>query len=361
MKVLLHGDSPFEWQVALSFYRRSASKGYFYACSSLSSTTGIIYILFKIRIKPDLGGRGIMLSNIIDMLDYIKKQLPWLEIQEYDINNEGWDNAVLIINKEWIFRFPRSEDTAQHLLNEKLLLDFLQTEISYLSIKLPKYRLIFKDNRPICCYYSLINGVPLSPSILYELDDQTQNQIAFQISSFLTMLHKVDLEEIHSIELKDNQGYTYWKEHWENIKKLVYPYLTEQECQKITNMFESFLNQISINPLPKTIIHGDLTHKHILFDINKKQISGIIDFGDIQLGDPAYDLSGLYWDYGEQFFNKILNYYSYPFKDLNYPIDKRVTSFYGKRLIFHDLLYAIEKKSVKDFNNGLKLLKQSLV
>ncbi|MED4357696.1 hypothetical protein P9213_14080, partial [Geobacillus stearothermophilus] len=39
MKVLLHGDSPFEWQVALSFYRRSASKGYFYACSSLSSTT----------------------------------------------------------------------------------------------------------------------------------------------------------------------------------------------------------------------------------------------------------------------------------------------------------------------------------
>ncbi|WP_172796448.1 hypothetical protein, partial [Geobacillus subterraneus] len=38
------GDSPFEWQVALSFYRRSASKGYFYACSSLSSTMGYIYI-----------------------------------------------------------------------------------------------------------------------------------------------------------------------------------------------------------------------------------------------------------------------------------------------------------------------------
>ncbi|RLQ03873.1 hypothetical protein, partial [Geobacillus stearothermophilus] len=45
MKVLLHGDSPFEWQVALSFYRRSASKGYFYACSSLSSTTG--YTIFN--------------------------------------------------------------------------------------------------------------------------------------------------------------------------------------------------------------------------------------------------------------------------------------------------------------------------
>ncbi|MED3769617.1 hypothetical protein, partial [Geobacillus stearothermophilus] len=42
MKVHWHGGSPFEWQVALSFYRRSASKGYFYACSSLSSTTGYI-------------------------------------------------------------------------------------------------------------------------------------------------------------------------------------------------------------------------------------------------------------------------------------------------------------------------------
>ncbi|WP_206741754.1 hypothetical protein, partial [Geobacillus sp. CAMR5420] len=48
MKVLLHGDSPFEWQVALSFYRRSASKGYFYACSSLSSTTGKYYTFLTI-------------------------------------------------------------------------------------------------------------------------------------------------------------------------------------------------------------------------------------------------------------------------------------------------------------------------
>ncbi|MGG3725225.1 hypothetical protein ABES20_14860, partial [Geobacillus stearothermophilus] len=54
MKVLLHGDSPFEWQVALSFYRRSASKGYFYACSSLSSTTGY-YILTRKEPYRELG------------------------------------------------------------------------------------------------------------------------------------------------------------------------------------------------------------------------------------------------------------------------------------------------------------------
>ncbi|MED3720565.1 hypothetical protein P4532_07585, partial [Geobacillus stearothermophilus] len=40
MKVLLHGDSPFEYWITLSFYRRSTSKGYFYAYSILSSTTG---------------------------------------------------------------------------------------------------------------------------------------------------------------------------------------------------------------------------------------------------------------------------------------------------------------------------------
>jgi len=103
----------------------------------------ILYLLFKIRIKPDLRGRGIMLSKIIDMLDYIKNQLPWLEIQEYDINNEGWDNVVLIINKEWIFRFPRSKRTAQCILNKKLLSDTLQTEISGLSIKFTKIPINF--------------------------------------------------------------------------------------------------------------------------------------------------------------------------------------------------------------------------
>jgi len=36
------------------------------------------YLLFEIGFEPDLRDRGIMMSKIIDMLDFIKRQLPGL-------------------------------------------------------------------------------------------------------------------------------------------------------------------------------------------------------------------------------------------------------------------------------------------
>ena len=46
------------------------------------------------------------------------------------------------------------------------------------------------------------------------------------------------------------------------------------------------------------VIHGDLTDDHILFDPVRRRLSGVIDFADMAIGDPAQDFSFL-WSYGD--------------------------------------------------------------
>ncbi|HVG62302.1 MAG TPA: phosphotransferase, partial [Hyalangium sp.] len=41
------------------------------------------------------------------------------------------------------------------------------------------------------------------------------------------------------------------------------------------------------------LVHGDLHFRHLLLE-ERQQLSGIIDWGDLHLGDPAVDLQ-LYW------------------------------------------------------------------
>ena len=50
-------------------------------------------------------------------------------------------------------------------------------------------------------------------------------------------------------------------------------------------------------PLATVVLHGDLVTDHILVEDGTQHLAGIIDFGDVGLGDPALDLAGC-WTYG---------------------------------------------------------------
>ena len=56
------------------------------------------------------------------------------------------------------------------------------------------------------------------------------------------------------------------------------------------------------------IVHGDLVGEHILVDLSGSRLAGIIDFGDVALGDPAQDLLGL-WSYGADAVTRVIDGY----------------------------------------------------
>ena len=54
------------------------------------------------------------------------------------------------------------------------------------------------------------------------------------------------------------------------------------------------------------LLHGDLSPDHVLFDRSHQRQSGVIDFSDLTIGDPAWDLLYLYADYGVDFVRRLL-------------------------------------------------------
>ena len=61
------------------------------------------------------------------------------------------------------------------------------------------------------------------------------------------------------------------------------------------------------------MIHADIEPPHILID--GTCFSGVIDFGDVLIGDRACDFGWL-WELGEAFIDDVLSHYRYGSEDL---------------------------------------------
>jgi aminoglycoside 2''-phosphotransferase len=63
------------------------------------------------------------------------------------------------------------------------------------------------------------------------------------------------------------------------------------------------------------LIHGDLQPRHVFFDSIKQKIAGVIDFEDIWISDPDYELSYLLTEFGEEFGERLLCRYGHAHPD----------------------------------------------
>jgi aminoglycoside 2''-phosphotransferase len=57
------------------------------------------------------------------------------------------------------------------------------------------------------------------------------------------------------------------------------------------------------------LLHGDLSPEHVLFDPRRNRLTGIIDFGDLAIGDPARDFIYVYEDFGPDLLAEVLDAY----------------------------------------------------
>jgi aminoglycoside phosphotransferase (APT) family kinase protein len=65
--------------------------------------------------------------------------------------------------------------------------------------------------------------------------------------------------------------------------------------------------------LPKVFLHGDIYSTHLLWDSKDKKL-GLIDFSDMNIGDPAFDFAELY-EYGQEFIEQVYKLYKGPKDD----------------------------------------------
>jgi aminoglycoside 2''-phosphotransferase len=242
-----------------------------------------------------------------DYQQIIAACFPKLIIHSCALHSQGWDSVAVAVNSQFIFRFPKRHDVEPQYKKEARL---LPTLAGALSLPIPDVAFFWPGGTPslgLFIGHHLIDGAQLTAAHL------TQNhvdEIARQLGQFLSVLHRFSKERATQLGVPESDQ-ARWRRHYQNqyaqIQQQILPLLAPPMQARIAREWQTFLADET--RFPTTLIHHDLNGEHILYDLERGALSGIIDWGDTAIGDPAIDFTGLLADYGEDFTEQVLAHY----------------------------------------------------
>jgi aminoglycoside phosphotransferase (APT) family kinase protein len=219
--------------------------------------------------------------------EIVKSQLPNFVIKSIEKIGEGFDFFVFLINEELVFKFPRRaegmicleiEQQVMPLLNEHL---FSIPEIQYVGKESTLYKWPF-------IVYLYKSGTTIAEASLTE---EKRWKLAETSAYFLKKLHNVPLsKDINKLIPEDRHD----KLNISSRKLSFIHNVNELKKRKLFDNIEPVLNWVNnLPPIEKressVIVHGDFSMQNLLVN-QGGNLSAVIDWGDIHLGDPAVDL-----------------------------------------------------------------------
>ncbi len=283
--------------------------------------------------------------------EVIRSHEPNLEVRRVVPIHEGWDSIVFEVNGEYMFRFPRREDVVAQYGMELQLLPLLTER---LKTPVPEPAFVGRgDNGRLQFFgYSKIEGRPL-------LDVATSAEqaaaLAAACASFLGELHAVpvaDLSETGIPTMDAGSCRADLQAFRERIRRDAFSHLSSGVRANVDETWDTFLSRDDNFAFDTTLIHGDLSPEAHILCIGDR-ISGVIDWGDACVGDPALDFTGLFHACGRSFTERVLASYT----GAAGPGFLRRVSFYRWLIPFHEIEFALATDSKEHLERGLSALK----
>ncbi|MET1249109.1 phosphotransferase [Sporolactobacillus sp. STCC-11] len=220
----------------------------------------------------------------------IERQFPELAPATISPLGTGYDNTVYLVNERYVFRFPRRQIAVDLLCTEGRLLPRIADRLP-LPISIPLF-----FGSPAATYpwpflgYELVRGqLPVT------LTREERTRSIADLACFLRALHDFSADEAAGLGVPgDVLGRL-------AIGKRKMALLDRVNQMETLDLYSSahVLRQyvVETGPIPisekRCLVHGDLHIRNIVSD-QRHKVSGVIDWGDVHIGDPAVDLSIVY-------------------------------------------------------------------
>ncbi len=219
----------------------------------------------------------------------IKSQFPDLEAQSIQLLGMGWDNTAFLVNQDYVFRFPRRQVAVSLLEIEFCVLPKIAPHLP-LSIPIPQWK-----GSPTNSYpwpftgYRKLAGITACHA---DLSDADRMKLAQPLAHFLALLHAIPLSKVQSCQLPGDlldrlKVARLIPEIKKNLKTLASLQLLHSIQQ-----YDSLLENTQDVDLQeqRVLVHGDFYIRHVLVN-SSHELAGVIDWGDVHLGNRAVDLS----------------------------------------------------------------------
>jgi len=254
--------------------------------------------------------------------DLIREQFPDLGAHQVTVLATGWDNTAFAVDSQWLFRFPRREIAVPGVRREITLLPRLAAR---LPLPIPDPQFV---GQPSTRYPWPFFGARLLPGGELAdsgLADSRRAGAAASVGHFLRTLHDpglvvlVDGSDLPVDPMRRASAPVRARRAREVLDRLVgrriWP--TDSDVNRLLDQAEraaagaGSADRVagaaeSDGTLPAgdgasgrgplVVSHGDLHVRHLLVD-RDGSATGVIDWGDLCLADPAADLSIAYFGF----------------------------------------------------------------
>ena len=172
-----------------------------------------------------------------------------------------------------------------------------------LDLRIPSPELVGVDPSTGLTFvgYRWIEGVPLEQEIFSTLGSETQIGLMEQIARFLRDLHAFPIDRAARLGLKTRDFKLEYAGRFESVDELVLPRLSRGERAYVERLYDDYLSDPGNFDYEPAVFHADLSPDHVIFDPPTQAVAGIIDFSDVMIGDPDFDLHWLHESYGDGF------------------------------------------------------------
>ncbi len=235
----------------------------------------------------------------------------------------GLDNVAYDVNGELVVRGAPDGGDAER---EAALLAYVGT-----VSPLPTPEPVFVDGGLLA--YRRLPGVPLNQSPAVPV-----SALAEPLARFLAALHRVPVDDVAALVPVDDAPLTVWLEE----AAATYPDVAGAVPEPLRPRIEAFLASTAPDPPPSRVFcHNDLGTEHVLVDAATSTVTGVIDWSDAAIADPAHDFGRLLRDLGPDVFAAIVNLYTDRFGG-RADDDLRLRAvFYARCTVLEDIAYGL--------------------
>ncbi|MEU4562727.1 phosphotransferase [Actinoplanes sp. NPDC023936] len=151
----------------------------------------------------------------------------------------------------------------------------------------------------------------LSPAL--ETPEGAGTAQPFQVAGLIDAIHAFPVAQARDCGVPEWNLRGDFTDDLEQVRTDLVPLLTPQAARTLLSVWEDYLADDANFDFAPTLVHADVAVDHLL--VTDARISGLIDFGDVAIGDPDYDLSYLFAGAGPAFVRRVQEHRGRPLSD----------------------------------------------
>jgi aminoglycoside 2''-phosphotransferase len=216
----------------------------------------------------------------------LRRTRPDLADAEYIALDEGWAFRAYRAG-DWVLRFPKREQYVTTLPAEVRLLPILAP-----ALPLPISVTEMHEGGP--------HGLPFTShrfvaGVKAEYVTSLAPASGETLGRFLRALHDFPTQTAVDCGIAYNEGASWRAQRgqlYEITIRRCFPLVSCEARRHIEQTFETYLNDDANFAFRPALLHGDIDERNVLADPETGELTGVIDWGDALIADPALDLTG---------------------------------------------------------------------